>query len=144
MPAHADGTLPTMRVPSTVRTVAEVIGMDAAVRLMQVTGRNDSVYVPAREIPQGHRLLSALSLDEARKLQQHFGGELLPYAKRQGARRKRQAEIRASAIKAMHERGRSSADIAASLGCSVRYVRRVISKGTTSSGWRRRRNENAG
>ena len=43
-----------MRVPNTVRTVAEVIGMDAAVRLLAAPGKNQCVYIP-QHIKPGHR-----------------------------------------------------------------------------------------
>lgn len=125
-----------MRVPHTVRTVAEVIGMDAAVRLLQAPGKNECVYIPQR-IKPGHRLTTILQPDELTALQRTFGGELLPYPSARGMRRRRAAERKAQAIQQDVSDGISASEIAAKHGVSERYVRRIRAKGTTSSGWRK-------
>ena len=130
-----------MRVPSSVRSVAEVIGMDAAFRLMRATGSNYAVYIPAGSIPPSHRLASILKPEELRGLQLHFGGELLPYARLIGQTKARQAELRVMRIRAMHAQGQAISAIAQDVGCSWHYVRRVIREGRTSSGWTGKRKD---
>lgn len=130
-----------MRVPLTVRTVAEVIGMPGAVRLLQAPGKNESVYVPQRIKPD-HRLASILQPDELTALQRTFGGELLPYPSARGMRRRRAAERKAQAIQQDITAGLTTSEIAAKHDVSESYVRRIRSKGTTSSGWRRPRRSN--
>ena len=125
-----------MRVPLTVRTVAEVIGMDAAVRLLQAPGKNECVYIPQR-IKPGHRLTTILQPSELTALQRTFGGELLPYPSARGMRRRRAAERKGQAIQQHITAGLTTSEIAAKYDVSERYVRRIRSKGTTSSGWRR-------
>ncbi len=125
-----------MRVPHTVRTVAEVIGMPGAVRLMQASNDWRYIYVPAKAGP-GHKLASVLNPDELTALQRTFGGELLPYPSARGIRRKRAAERKAQAIQQDITAGMTACEIAAKRGVSERYVRRIRTKGTTSSGWRR-------
>jgi hypothetical protein len=124
-----------MRVPSSVRTVAEVIGMDAAVRLMRATYGNRQVYVPARDISD-HRLASVLRPDELSALRRTFGGELLPYPSARGTKRRIEAERRTQAIQQDIEANMPTREIAAKHGVSERYVRRFKAKGTGSSGWK--------
>jgi transposase-like protein len=134
-----------MRVPHSVRSVAEAIGLDAAVRLMRAsyksphTDGGGKVYVPASDIPPGHRLHEVLTADELTALRRTFGGELLPYPSSRGVKRRIAAERRARAILLDIQAGVSSSEIAAKHGVSSQYVRRIRSKGTTSSGWRGKR-----
>jgi hypothetical protein len=130
-------TFCAMRVPLTVRTVAEVIGMPGAVRLLQAPGKNESVYVPQQRIKPDHRLASILQPHELTALQRTFGGELLPYPSARGMRRRRAAERKAHAIQQDITAGLTTSEIAAKHDVSESYVRRIRSKGTTSSGWRR-------
>jgi hypothetical protein len=129
-----------MRVPPSVRSVADVIGLDAAVRLMRATYENRQVYVPARDV-KDHRLSGILHPDEFKALKRVFGGELLPYPSARGVKRKIAAERKAQAILSDIEQGMSSKEIAAKQGVSCRYVRRLRAKGTTSSGWRKPKRE---
>lgn len=128
-----------MRVPSSVRSVAEVIGMDAAVRLMRASYDNRQVYVPASDIQPGHRLHEVLKPDEVTALRRTFGGELLPYPSAKGVKRRIAAERRARAIREDIIASIPVREIATKHRVSERYVRRIRSKGTTSSGWTRKR-----
>jgi hypothetical protein len=112
--------------------VADVIGMDAAVRLTQAAYGNNQLYVPARDIGPGHRLARALKPDELRTLQRHFGGELLPYATARGARRTVKAERKRRRILELHGQALSVAAIAREVCCSEWYARRVLRKGQAS------------
>lgn len=112
--------------------------MDAAVRLMRATYGNRQVYVPARDIPQDHRLSSVLAPDELKALKRTFGGELLPYPSARGMKRKSEAQRKARAILQCIAEGMGTSLIAERYGVSQQYVRRLRSKGTTSSGWSRR------
>jgi hypothetical protein len=125
-----------MRIPPNVRSVAEVIGMDAAVRLIGQSYPNRQIYVPAREHP-GHRLSSVLAPHELTALQRTFGGELLTYPSARGIKRRIKAERKAQAIREDIGNGLATIEIAAKHGVSDSYVRRIRSRGTTSSGWRR-------
>lgn len=122
-----------MRVPRTIRTVADVIGLDAAVRLTSAAYDNRQVYVPAGTISSDHRILRALTRSEARTLQIHFGGEILPFPTLRMAKRQRIAERKADAIRADINAGMTSAEIAAKHVVSKQYVRRIRAKGETSS-----------
>lgn len=128
-----------MRVPSSVRSVAEVIGMDAAVRLMRAAYDNRQVYVPASDIQPGHRLHEVLKPDEVTALRRTFGGELLPYPSAKGVKRRIAAERKARAIREDIMASIPVRYIAVKHGVSERYIRRLRSKGTTSSGWTRKR-----
>jgi hypothetical protein len=127
-----------MRVPLTVRTVADVIGMDAAVRLMQVaytsphTDGGSKLYVPAREIA-GHRLARVLQPHELKAITRAFGGELLSYPSARGIKRRIAAQRKAEAIMTEINAGLSTVEIAAKHKVSTQYVRRIRTKGTTSS-----------
>ena len=127
-----------MRVPNTVRTVAEVIGMDAAVRLLAAPGKNQCVYIP-QHIKPAHRLTTILREPELKAMQRMFGGELLPYPSARGVKRRIKAERKAQAIRSAIAEGLTTAEIAAKHGVSERFVRRIRNKGTTSSGWRKHR-----
>lgn len=133
-----------MRVPHSVRSVAQVIGMDAAVRLMQAsyksphTDGGGKLYIPARDIAD-HRLTRVLQPDEMTALRRTFGGELLPYPSARGMKRKIAAERRARAILLDIQAGVPTSEIAAKHNVSGQYVRRIRSKGSTSSGWTRKR-----
>ena len=122
-----------MRIPHTVRTVADVIGMDAAVRLAATAYSNRQVYVPAGDVGPDHRLYRVLMPAELRNLQRHFGGELLPFPTLRGAKRQRIAERKADAIRADIAKGMTTAEIAARHRVSGQYVRRIRTKGETSS-----------
>ena len=126
-----------MRIPSTVRTVADVIGLAAAVRLMQVTyrppnGQGGSLYIPARETP-GHKLATVLQPSEMRAITRAFGGELLSYPSARGMKRKIKAERKARGIQQDIVTGIATADIAAKHNVSCRYVSRIRKTGSTSS-----------
>jgi hypothetical protein len=129
-----------MRIPHTVRTVADVIGMDAAVRLIKVSYDNRQLYVPARDIAN-HRLSTVLQPDELTALRRTFGGELLPYPSARGIMRRRKAQRKTEAIQHDIASGLTTAEIAVRHGVSERYIRRIRSKGTTSSGWKPRKSE---
>lgn len=127
-----------MRVPLTVRTVADVIGMDAAVRLMQVaytsphSDGGSKLYVPAREIAD-HKLATVLQPSELRAITRAFGGELLSYPSARGMKRRIAAERKAKAIRDDIAQGLSTADIVAKHGVSAQYVRRIRTRGETCS-----------
>lgn len=121
-----------MRVPHNVRTVAEIIGMDAAVRLMRATSPNRQVYIPARDIAN-HPLLRVLQPSELTALRRTFGGELLPYPSGRGLKRRLAAQRKAEAIMTEINAGLSTAEIAIKYAVSAQYVRRIRTKGTTSS-----------
>lgn len=127
-----------MRIPLTVRTVADVIGMDAAVRLMQVAytpPRSDGgskLYVPAREIAD-HKLATVLQPSELRAITRAFGGELLSYPSARGVKRRIAAERKAKAIRDDIASGLSTAEIVAKHSVSGQYVRRIRTRGETCS-----------
>jgi hypothetical protein len=124
-----------MRIPQNVRSVAEVIGMDAAVRLIGASYPNRQLYIPARQQP-GHRLASVLQPAELSALQRTFGGELLSYPSARGLKRRIKAQRKAQAIRSDIADGIPIKSIADKHGVSEQYVRRIRTKGTTSSGWK--------
>ena len=133
-----------MRIPLTVRTVADVIGMDAAVRLMQVaytpphSDGGSKLYVPAREIAD-HKLARVLEPHELKAITRAFGGELLSYPSARGMKRRIAAERKAKAIRDDIASRLSTAEIATKYAVSAQYVRRIRTRGSTSSGWQRPR-----
>jgi hypothetical protein len=127
-----------MRIPRTVRTVADVIGLPAAVRLMRVAYKSphsdggSKLYVPSSGTLD-HRLTSVLQPDEFKALTRTFGGELLSYPSARGMRRRIKAERKAEAIREDIAKGLPTAEIARKHGVSDKYVYRIRSKGETSS-----------
>lgn len=114
--------------------VADVIGMEAAVRLIPLTGKNNAIYVPCRPVRPGHRLAQVLRPDELRKLQQHFGGELMSYVDERGAHKIANANRRRARILTLARRGLPPSAIAADVGCSrwfaSKTIRRAEQKGS--------------
>lgn len=136
-----------MRIPSSVRTVADVIGLDAAVRLMRVAysppnGQGSTLYIPSRETPR-HRLTTVLQPSEYRAITRAFGGELLSYPSARGMKRKIKAERKAEAIKRDITSGLSTAEITAKHKVSVQYVSRLRVTGRSSSSSRKRNRLNS-
>lgn len=118
-----------MRVPHTIRTVADVIGMEAAVRLARAAYSNRQVYVPAGRIGPEHRISRVLMPDEVRSLQNHFGGELLPFPTLRGAKRDRASQLKQREIAADIKAGAMThSAIARKHGVSKQWVHRVARK----------------
>jgi hypothetical protein len=121
-----------MRIPPSVRNVAEVIGMEGAVRLMQVTKSNRQIYIPAKEVG-AHHLSSVLRPDEIRLLCREFGGSLMHYPSGRSMKRRRATQIKAQAIMKDVSAGRKLNEVAMKHGVSPQYVSRLRTRGSTSS-----------
>lgn len=128
-----------MRVPPSVRMVADIIGLEAAVRLTQAVGRNSAVYVPSSPIAPDHRLARILQPRELSALQSHYGGDFIPLPSARGIKRKVKAERRRLRILELSGEGMTPSAVALAVGCSRQYAERVIKRGATSSGWRKRK-----
>jgi len=121
-----------MRIPPSVRSVADVIGMEGAVRLMQATTSNRQIYIPAKEVG-AHHLASVLRPDELRMLCREFGGSLMHYPSARSMKRRRATQIKAQAIMQDLRAGRKLSEVAIKHGVSCQYVSRLRTRGTTSS-----------
>lgn len=119
-------------LPQSVREIAEVIGVETALRLINQlpTRLNDPrpiLYVPKR-LKADHRLVEILGWHDANKLVQAFGGEILhPAACREVERR-----ILREFAKKLLSIGYRVEMVADKLGVTVRTVRNIISSETTA------------
>jgi hypothetical protein len=121
-----------MRIPLSVRSVAHVIGMEGAVRLMQATSTNRQVYVPSKEHGANH-LASVLRPDELRLLCREFGGSLMHYPSARSMKRRRATQIKAQAILKDLSAGYKLNEVAMKHEVSPQYVSRLRTHGCTSS-----------
>lgn len=117
-------------LPRTMQEVADVIGEDNALRLIEqwppttisTTGRRRPVvYVPA-VLPEDHRLADILGFDVALKLTKRFGGELLFMPICAARRRER---TRQEILKAVED-GFPVASVARLFDITERHVRRIV------------------
>lgn len=105
----------------TVEQIAEDAGAELARKLRDAFG-GIRLYIP-RQPPRSHRLAHALGFDTARRLGELFGGEtiVLPRGKSAAERaRDRQAILK------LRDEGQPPAAIARALGCTERWVYRVL------------------
>lgn len=122
-----------MRLPNSVQEIADVIGRERALYLIGqlprcyagAPGKQSSrviMYVPtAQRLPADHDLVRILGWNEAVKLCQHFGGEILQPANcAEIYRRYRDAQV----VRMLRD-GMSTAQIATIVQVSERQVRMV-------------------
>lgn len=109
-------------LPKSLRDVAELIGPQAALKLVEHFGGATAVYVPY-QIESDHQLAVALGLPAARKLAAYYGGDNLRNIPRcaLGLRRIRNAEIRRC-----HRAGRPASKLALEFGLTERQVWTII------------------
>lgn len=119
-------------LPASVREIADVIGAEAALRLINQlptclagTDGHKSVrpilYVPKR-LPADHRLVQILGWHDALKLVNHFGGEILYPA---NCREVERSILREFAKKLLGI-GYRPEMVAEKLGVTVRTVRNIV------------------
>ena len=129
--------LPELKVsdlPSSAQTIAEVIGVEATLRLCArfsspQMNRDRLLYVPSIDrLTGGHPIAQALGLETAQRLSRYFSGEniFIPsctYA------------IRRASIWASFMAGKSVREVSESVGVSERRVRQVTAeeRGTSQS-----------
>ncbi len=97
--------------------IAKVIGAGAALRLCEQFG-GSRVYVALNPAPS-NPVASAIGHSKAERLSTYFGGERLAIPS-EGARTNR------TRIARMRRRGLAVSEIARKLGCSERYVYKVL------------------
>jgi hypothetical protein len=116
-------------VPASVSAVAEIIGLDAALRLADGLPPMPSkpwmghAYVPQPDrLHPEHVLVAVLGDDDARALAAAFAGEILHLSKcrslSRAARNRRIDELRAQGLRAR--------EIAAEIGASAEVVKKVL------------------
>lgn len=128
-------------LPQSVREIAEVIGYDRALHLIgnlptttdAKHGERAILYVP-QTLPTDHPLIHALNiggkpdaeaaLKAARKLVEHFGGEILHPARAQSLRKANRDHNIGEAL----ARGMSTQKVADKLGISARQARSIGKK----------------
>lgn len=96
----------------------KVIGPDAAIALIQHFG-GDKLYVPITA-HEAHRITKAIGAQPAAALSRHLGGEYIDIPSPR--------EIRRERILAMAAAHTKPSEIARRLGCSKRWVNRVLSE----------------
>jgi len=102
--------------------LAELIGDAAALRLAEVYGGQDSLYVPKRP-RHDHSMANVLGPDAFDTLCWHYGGERIDVP------RNANAETTKTRILQMDDGTASRNEIARRLGCTARYVRMVCNAG---------------
>ena len=79
-----------MRLPQSVRDIADVIGTPLALRLEAIATpdhkskrrRGFRVRIPSTSMGSDHPLVNAIGHDAAERLRRHFGGETMPFPAR--------------------------------------------------------------
>lgn len=117
-------------LPRSVREIAEVIGVEPTMRLINQlptcatpSNRHNAVpilYVPKR-LPPDHRLVQILGWHDAHRLVQHFGGEILYPANCADVHR----AVRNRYIRELLALGYKPDLVAELIGMTVRNVRKV-------------------
>ena len=115
-------------LPQSVQQIAEVIGREAALTLIENLPRHTQPHHPAgratlyvpKSIRADHRLVTILGEELAAKLVAAFGGEILYPALFSVGRVRRNDRIREQLAA-----GRPDADIAADAGITVRQLRNL-------------------
>lgn len=120
----------TAKLPRSVQEIADVIGRDAALRLVEALPRSFApsrpygravLYVP-KSIRADHELVGMIGWDLATKLARMFGGEILQPSKCFGLR----SNERNNTIRAMRASGCSTQSIAREFHMSDRQVRNIV------------------
>jgi hypothetical protein len=118
------------QLPRSVQEIADVIGRDLALKLVESLPRAYSpchpsgqviLYVPKYLRPD-HHLVALLGWEAARRLAHTFGGEMLMPAICYGLR----SGERNSAILSMRASGATQQDIAREFRVSARHVRNIL------------------
>lgn len=113
-------------LPPTVQAVADVIGMELALKLAREV-RFRSLYVPFK-LDEHHWISRCIGYPAALRLQAEFVGMLLPLANCRYYYRARALAERNRRIVDAHSKGIARADIAGLLGISLRTVQDVIQR----------------
>lgn len=135
-------------LPKSVREIAEVIGLEATIRLISqlpVCQRPDRklptviLYVP-KKLPVDHEMVRMIGYQDAMKLVRAFGGEILyPANCRQVFKR-----VRDDAMVRMVEMGARLEVVADLFGMTPRAVRDIVAKREKASEDAARRGEQNG
>ena len=110
----------TRDLPASVAAIARVIGRDLALALAG-SCRNGRVYVP-RNIHGQHRIASVIGPEQAHRLAQAFGGEILYLAKCNEMKIK----FRNAAIRRWHAEGRTRRELADLAGLTERMIDLIL------------------
>ena len=124
-----------MRVPQSVRDIADVIGTPLALRLEAIARpdhrskkrRGYKVRIPSGNMGEDHPLVSTIGRDPAEKLRRHFGGETMPFPARSVRSIKRAIEIARGSTE-----GLTVSELAQRHGVGERTVIRALEKVTHS------------
>lgn len=123
-----------MRLPASVQEIADVIGRERALYLIGqlprciagASGKQSArviLYVPTvARLGAAHQLVRILGWNDAVKLCQHFGGEILQPANCSEIYRR----YRDQSIRGMAAAGGTANQISAVMGVSARFVRMVV------------------
>lgn len=107
-------------LPPVARDLVEVIGLPAAVRLVEKWG-GVRIYVPAT-VGEDHPLARMIGVDTARALCEYCAGELLAVPRAAAALR----EARNREIRARYADGESQARLARAYALTERQVRNIL------------------
>jgi hypothetical protein len=127
-------------IPKSVQEIADVIGLERALLLVDRcptiekrdrrypgrTRRVPMLYVPKNMRWAGH-LVEVLGWEDAERMAEHFGGEILWPA---SCTRLRNAARNRAIVRIAHEKKLSRSEIADIFGVTERTVRYVLSKPT--------------
>ena len=121
-----------MKLPESVKEIADVIGNDAALDLIDklpryyggADGKKSNrviLYVPKKLDPT-HRLVAILGWQSAAKLVDAFGGEILAPANCRGVK----AEQRNQEIRRLYREGVTRSDLARMLSITTRQIGNIV------------------
>lgn len=120
-----------MKLPESVQDIADVIGEDAALKLVESLPQcgkrpwRRMLYVPKRLQPD-HKLVAALGWNDAVKMVRYFGGEILQVAACQAIKREQQY----ARIHDMTAQGVNKKEVARREGITLRMVNWVLKEKT--------------
>lgn len=124
-----------MRLPRSLRQVADVIGVPMALQLEAIAKphhrssleRGFRVKVPAGQMDESHPLVTTIGRRLAKEMQRIHAGEAIPYAARQARVIKRDINIARDATNGVQE-----AELCQRYGVSISTVKRALERVTHS------------
>lgn len=115
---------PLSALPESLRELVDLIGLPAALKLVERWGGITAVYVP-KDMAPGHELARVLGMEAARKLSEVYGGDCLRNIPRcVGGLR----AVRDRQVVRLRSEGLAPRDIAPLVGLTERWVWEILNR----------------
>ena len=116
-------------LPESLRDIVDLVGVQAAVRLVENFGGLTKLYVPKR-VDEDHVLAKKLGLKTARALAEEYGGDEIRNIPRCLASIR---AVRNARIRGAFDAGASAASLALRFGLTERQIWNILSAGASAS-----------